>query len=238
MTSEIAAPKRNGIAVLWDMLIAPTAAFAELRAVPHWGWALLLTCVLGTIGGYLQVPASEHASAYTVAHDPRFAAFTPEQAESAKKTAAVIQRFAWMFFSIQAALAVAITALLFLVANAIGKGTGTFLKFFALAANVAFLNFGIGFLLHGVITMVRDPAGFNTTIDLLSVLPNLGWLAPGADPHVVAFLTSFTIFQIWSVVLMALGLRAIAGLSAAVAWTTSILIALVGGLLVASATVH
>jgi hypothetical protein len=238
VTTEIAAPKRNGLAVLWDVLVAPADAFAELRAIPHWGWALLVTCVLGTIGSYLQIPASEHMSTYSIAHDPRFATFTAEQAESAKKTAAVIGHFSWIFYSIQALLAIAVAALLFLVASAIGRGSGTFAKCFALAANVGFLNFGIGYLIHGIVAALRDPSAFQTSIDLLNVLPNLSWLAPGADPHIQTFLASFTVFQIWSIVLMGLGLRTIAGISAAVAWSASGAIAVAGGLLIVALTVH
>ncbi len=238
MTTEIAAPKRNGLSVLWDMLIAPTAAFAELRVVPHWGWALLLTCVLGTIGGFLQVPAAEHVSQYTMAHSAQYTNLSADQQTSAKKMAGSIQGFAWIFASIQIAIAVALSALIFLIANAIGRGSGNYMKFFGLAANVAFLNFGVGFLLHGVIASLHDPTTFQSTTDLLGVLPNLGWLAPGAGPQVLAFLTSFSVFQIWSIVLMGLGLRAIAGVSGAIAWTTPILITVAGGLLLVAATVH
>ena len=237
MTAEIAAPKRNGLVVLWDVLVAPSAAFAEFRNVPHWGWAFLLTCVLGTIGGYLQVPAGEHIANYTIAHDARFASFTPEQLASAKRVSLLIQHFSWIFYAIQALVAVTLSALILLVANAIGRGSANFAKLFALSVNVGFLNFGIGFLLHGIIASTRGPESFSTTVDLLGVIPSLGWLVPGAAPKLVAFLTSINIFQVWSTVLIALGLRSVAGLSPVIAWTTPIVVVLLGGLLV-TATVH
>jgi len=237
VTADIAVPKRHGLAVLWDVLVAPSAAFAELRNVPHWGWAFLITCVLGTIGSYLQILAGEHISSYAFAHEPSMAALTSEQLENAKKSAAVIQQYAWLFFAIEAMVAVLLCTGVLLVANAIGRGNATFAKLFALSANVALLNFGIGTLLRGVIASSRGADGFQTTIDLLGVVPNLAWLAPGAAPKAVAFLASFSVFQIWSTALIALGLRSIANLGPAIAWATPIVIALLGGLLV-TASVH
>ncbi len=237
MIADIAASKRNGLAVLWDVLVAPSAAFAELRIVPHWGWAFLSTCVLGMIGGFLQMQAGEHISTYAFAHEPQMASLTPEQLENTKKMTLAVQHFAWVFFAIQAMIGVLLCAGILLVANAIGRGNASFAKLFALSANVGILNFGIGTLLRGIIAQSRGAENFQTTIDLLNVVPNLAWLAPGAAPKVVAFLASFNVFQIWSTALIALGLRSIANLRAAIAWTTPIVIALLGGLLV-TASVH
>jgi hypothetical protein len=230
-TAEIAAPKRNGLAVLWDLIIAPSAAFGELKRVPHWGWALVVTCVLGMVGAFVQAPAAEHVSAYLVAHDPRFATMPAEQAASAKNVSIMIQRYAWVFFPLIVVIAVAFSALILLVANAIGRGSGNFMMFFALSANVAFLNFGLGYLLHAVIVSARGAENFQTANDLLAVVPNLAWIVPGAGAKLVAFLTTFNVFEIWSIVLLALGVRSITGISAAIAWTTPIALAVLGGLL-------
>jgi hypothetical protein len=237
MTTEIAAPKRNGIAVLWDLLVAPSAAFAELRAIPHWGWALLLTCVLGMIGSYLQVPAAQHVTQYALAHNPQLAALPADELASRTKVAIKIQGFAWLFFPIVAAIAVAVNALILLIASAIGRGSGTYMKCFGLSANIAFLNFGIGYFLYGVITSFHDPTSFANATDLKSVLPSLAWLAPGAGPKVLAFLSTFSLFQFWSIALMALGLRAVTGISAVAAWVTPVVVSLLGGA-VAAAFAH
>jgi hypothetical protein len=234
MTTEIAAPRRNGIAVLWDMLVAPSAAFAELRAIPHWGWALLLTCVFGMIGSYLQIPAAQHVTQYTLAHNPQFAALPADEVASRTKVAIAIQRYAWLFFPIIPAIAVALNALILVVASAIGRGSGTYMKCFALSANVAFLNFGIGYFLYGVITSFHDPTTFASANDLKSVLPSLGWLAPGAGPKVLAFLSTFSLFQFWSIALLALGLRAVTGISAVAAWVTPVAITILGGAIAAA----
>ncbi len=234
MTPDIAAPKRNGLAVLWDLLVAPSDAFAELRVVPHWGWAFVVTCILGMIGSYLLVPAAQHVTQYTLAHSAQLATLTADQQANQKKVAVAIQGFSWLFFPIIVAFSVAFAALLFLIASAIGRGSATYMKCFALAANVAFLNFGIGYFLYGLVLAFRDPTSFSTTADLKGALPSLAWLVPGAGAKVVAFLTTFSVFQVWSIVLIALGLRAIAGVSAAVAWATPILIAVLGGAVAAA----
>jgi hypothetical protein len=234
VTTDIAAPKRNGLAVLWDLLVAPTAAFAELRAIPHWGWALLVTCVLGTVGSYLQVPAAEHITQYALAHNPQLASLPADEVASRTKAAIAIQGYAWLLFPIIAAIAVAFNALLLLIANAIGRGSGTYMKCFGLSANVAFLNFGIGYLLYGIVTSLHDPTSFTSPTELKGTLPSLAWLVPGAEPKTLAFLQTFSVFEIWSIVLLGLGLRAITGISAATAWATPIVIAISGGALAAA----
>ena len=230
-TPQIAVPKRNGLAVLWDLIIAPGAAFDELRLVPHWGWAFLLTCVFGMIAAFVQGPAGEHVAAYIVNHDPRFATMPAEQAASAKNVSIMIQRYIWVGYPLIVAIAVAFSALFMLIAKAIGRGTGSFMNLFALAANVAFLNFGLGNALRAIIVVMHGPESFQTANDLLTVLPNLGWIVPGAPAKLAAFLTVFNVFEIWSVVLLALGLRRITGIPAGLAWATPIVLSLVGALL-------
>ncbi len=225
-TDTIAAPKRSGLAVLLDLILAPGAAFAELNLRAHWGWALLLTCACGMVGAYLQIPAGEHVASYTIAHDPQFASFTSEQLDRARATTMAVQRYVWVFYPLIAAIAFAVTALCALVANAIGRGHANFARCFGLAANVGFLYFGLGYLLHGAIVAFRGPDGFQTQLDLLRVLPGLGWFTAALPLKAQAFFTTFNVFEIWSTALLALGLRAISGISAPLAWGTAIFIAL------------
>jgi hypothetical protein len=237
MTSDIAIPKRNGLTVLWDTIVAPAAAFAELKLRPHWGWAVLLTCVIGTIGGYLQVPANEHVAAYVVAHDPQFATMSAEQIESAKKMSGAIQHWAWLGYAVTVLIGFGFAALVYLVANAIGGGNGNFARLFALVANIGFLNFGIGYLMHGIVVALKGPESFQTTNDLLGAIPTLGWLVPAGSVKAHAFFSMFTVFQIWSLVLAGLGLQAVANIRPVIAWTAPSLL-LLGAAALSAAFVH
>ncbi len=237
MTSEIAAPKRLGLAVLADIVIAPSAAFESLRARPTWIWAFVLTSVLGAIGSFLQVPAAQHASSYMIAHDPRFTTMTPEQLASAKAIGFTVQRFAWIAWPLIVLVGVFFATVFLAIGNAIGKGSASFGKIFALCANVGIIHFGLGNLLIGVLVSLRGPDAFTTTSDILSAIPNLGILTPGGPVRLHSFLTYFSVTQIWSLVLLAFGFRAVAGVRPAIAYTVPAVIA-AGGALFAAATLH
>ena len=227
--SAVSAPKRHGLAVLADTIVAPSAAFASLQIRPTWGWAFVLTAVLGMIGGYLQIPAGEHVFAYIIAHDPHFATKSSEQISAARMLGEVIQ-LGWIAWPIVEIVAILLASLFLLVGNAIGRGTATFAKIFALCANVSFIHFGLGYLLTGIVIAIRGGDSFNTRADLLGAIPSLGMLAPGAPVPLHSFLTFFSVTQLWSLALLALGLRAIGDVKPAAAWGAPIAIAFSGGL--------
>ena len=230
MTSDVAAPKRNGLAVLGDLILAPSAAFASLKVRPTWGWAFVCMAVCGIVGGYLQVDAGENVTRYMFAHDPRFATMTAEQVAAGQKMGILLQHYVWIFYPVIAIIAIFFATLFLLVGNAIGKGTATFAKLFALSTNVSFIHFGIGYLLTGILVKIRGADSFQKPSELLGVVPNLGMLMPGAPSQIHAFFTFFTVTQIWSLVLLALGLRAIGDVKPAIAWSVPTVMALCGAL--------
>jgi len=236
MTADVASPKRHGLAVLWDVIVAPRTAFEYLRDRPQWGWAFVALCVLGIGGAFLQIPAGLHVVEATLhqsaATDPNFAAMSPEKQQQIVRQAQQIQSFSWTFFPVIAIISIAIAALIFLVGNAIFKGQGRFAQLFALAANVALINFGIGYLLIGVLTALHGPDAFSTQRDILTVLPSLAWVAPGGNPKVVTLLATFNPFQIWSFVLLAMGLGIIARIPRVPAYALAAIVSF-GGILFA-----
>jgi hypothetical protein len=227
---------RSGLSVIWDIVVAPFAAFAALRDRPRWLLAFVVTCVLGVIGAFLQVPAGEHIAAATVArqaaHDPNLASMSPEKLQQTTDLVVGIQRWVWVFYPLITLLGITIAALVMLIGNAIGKGSASFAKLFALSAHVSVIYYGIAYLILGILSALRGPADFNAQGDLIRLLPSLAWLAPDADPKLSVLLGATNPFQIWSFVLLALGLQKVADLKPVVAWIVAAIVAF-GGLLIA-----
>ncbi len=226
-----AAPSpRNGLSVLWDVIVAPVSAFVVLRERRTWVWAFVILCVLGFIGAFLQLPASEHVlrSVFTQnpAHDPNVAALTPEKREQVVGISLMTQRVAVFLYPVSAIIAILYGALICLIANAAGKGDATFGRLFAFMANVAFVRLGIGALVTGTLVMLRGPAAFATTRDLLTVLPSLAWLLPVGNPKIAALLTVFNPFQIWTFVLIGIGLPIVARIGRAPAFVAAAVVVL------------
>jgi len=232
LTVDAAPKERGALAVLWDVIVAPGAAFEAIRDRPRWLVAFAITCVLGMIGAYLQIPAGAHVAAATLArqaaHDPNLA--SPEQLQRATQIAVTAQHWIWPFYAIIVVIAVLVAAVVMLIGNAIAHGTGNFGRLFALSANVAFINYGIYYLILGALSTLRGPEDFSSQSDLAKLVPSLAWLAPSAGPKLTAFLTVFNPFQIWSFVLLALGLKTIATLKTVPAYVVAAIVAF-GGIL-------
>jgi len=228
MTADAAPQKRSGLSVVWDVVVAPKSAFESLRARPQWLWAFLAVCVLGMIGAFLQVPAGQHIAVATIqrqaAHDPSMASLTPAELQRSIQIAQTVQKFVWLFYPIIAIIGILVAAVVLLIGNAIARGTGNFGRLFALATNVAVINFGLGYLVIGALSALRGPEEFSSQTDLIKLVPSLSWLVPGAEPKVVALLNAFNPFQIWSFILLALGLGTIAELKPVPAYVIAALV--------------
>lgn len=211
MSLEIAPASRGGLAIVWDVIVAPKTAFAALSERTHWGWAFLIACTLGTIGAILQIPAGEHVVAATLAHrasaDPQMQSLTPTQREHAVAYAKLFQHYAWLGLPLIVLVANALAASVFTLANAIGKGGSSFSRLFGLACNISIVNFGIGYLLIGLIAARVGSDAISTQRDLLGLMPSLARLAPENAPKLAALLAAINPFQIWSFVLIVIGLR-------------------------------
>jgi hypothetical protein len=220
----------NELAVAWDAIVAPRAAFTALRERPRWLVAYVATCVLGMIGSVLQTPAGVHVAQATVqkmiATDPNLASMSPDKQQAILAQAVGVQHYIWIAYPLIVIVAVALTAVVLLIARAIGRGEASFSRLFALAAHVAIVNFGIAYLYIGIIVLLKGGANFDSQRDLLATLPSLAWLAPGAGVKLAAFLSSFSVFAIWSAFLITLGLEIIAGLSRRTAIASAIVLLL------------
>ncbi len=228
---------RSGLAILWDVIVAPKTAFAALRDRTHWGWAFLTTSILGTIGAVLQIPAGEHVVAATFAHrattDPQMQSLSPEKQHQALQFAIATQHYAWLALPVIVMVAILIAASVFALANFIGKGGSTFGRLFGLAANVSIVGYGIGYLLIGLLAARIGPDTISSPRDLLSLLPSLARLAPENAPKLAAFLAAINPFQIWTCVLIVIGLKTMTRLAAPYAYATAIVVAFGSGAIAA-----
>ncbi len=205
---------RSGTAVLWDVIVAPNDAFAALRVRQTWVWAFVAICILGIAGAWLELSAGEHLTRalfmQNPTHDPKIASMTPEQRAQLIGITTTWQQVATFLYPLGAIVAILYGALICLIVNAAAKGDATFGRLFAFVANIAVVQLGLGVFVTGILTALRGPTAFSTTRDILLVLPNLGWFVPPGNPKLAVFLQVFNPFQIWTFVLIGIGLPIVA----------------------------
>ena len=234
-TSETPIAPRPGLSNVVDIIITPGAAFARIRQVPTWGWALLAASAFGIVGFLLALPASMHALEVAgpalYGTNPAVTQLPPdkqpamiERMISVGRIVIEIQSFLVPIFLLLGGL---FSALVMTIANAISRGDGNFKRFFALALTVSVVS-AIGLLLNGVIALVRGPASYETMQSVQGSLPSLALLAPGAGHKLAAFLSVLNITAIWATVLTALGMVAVGRIKPPIAWSAAIVMLLAG----------
>lgn len=235
-TQAPVAPKATGISTVIDTIVSPGDAFERLAVAPTWGWACLIALVLLFCGMYLEGPALTHAGYATMQHmlatNPFFAnvpaAKKAEMLSGAAhpKAAALIGRY--VFVAVFLFIAVLFNTLFMLIGNAAGGGKADFKQLWAGSMNIAVPTMGFAVLLTGALAAFHGPDTFNSNLDMVRLLPGLGWLAPGGSPMLDGFLSAITIFALWGMFLNATMLRRLAKTGAGVAWTFAVLVLLLG----------
>lgn len=224
-------PKPNGLKTAIDTIIAPKEAFEAIRNAPSWFWGLLIAIVLTMVGGYLSVPANQHALAAdwpnVVAKSPQLASLSPDQQQA---QLAIIQKFSafgFLFFIIFIPFASLISAAVMTLFNALGRGDGSFGKYWAAACNIGVVGFGIYTVLLAGIVLARGADSFNSPQALQSAIPSLAMLAPaGADKLAVA-LTYFNPITLWSTYLTITAMLTIGRVPKLQAWLAGIVLFLI-----------
>src|SRR5580658_8660898 len=103
-TQDSAAPPRSGLLTALDIVIAPKAAFTTLREAPTWGWAFLISAVVGIAAAFLLLPTYSHALDVSLpaqlAANPSIAKMPADQQQQAIATgisyAKIGLKFAWI----------------------------------------------------------------------------------------------------------------------------------------------
>lgn len=228
MNLEIAPASRGGLAIVWDVIVAPRAAFESLRERTHWVWAFAIASTLGLIGAILQIPAGEHLVAATFAHqaatDPQMQSLSPAQRERALGFAKLAQHYAWIALPLIVLAGNAIAAGVLSIANAIGKGGSNYGRLFGMSCNISIVNFGLAYLLIGLLAARVGPDAINSQRDLVGLLPSLARFAPENAPKLAALLAAVNPFQIWSFVLIGIGLTTMTKLSPPLIWVTAFVV--------------
>ncbi len=218
-----ATPKANGLKTAIDIVISPKEAFESIRVSPTWGWAFLITCVLAIAAYFVMMPASIHGIAGDFAKNPQMQQMSPEQVQKAldiTKTfypiGAAILPIVVLFFSL-------IEALIMLVFNAMGRGSGTFKTLWASSVNIGII-YGISQIVGMAVVLLRGADSFATAGEVQRAVPSLALLAPaGAGIKLVAFLATITPFSIWSIVLVMMTMTIVARVPKLQAWLAAIL---------------
>jgi len=226
--------RRSGLANVVDIIIAPNSAFDRIRQVPVWGWAFLVATLLGIAGALLVGPAIQHAietgMPAMLAANENIAKLPPDQQQ--KQIAGFmslyknIAKFSWILTPVWILIVGLIQGVVMLIANAAGRGTGTFKHYFALSITVAIVGFGLNSLIMGLIVTLRGAASFETTTAVQGAVPSLGLLAPGLKGALAGFLGGFNVFALWATALLALGMERVGRISRGPAWATAIIMLL------------
>jgi Yip1 domain len=216
------APKANGLKTAIDIVIAPKEAFESLRVSPTWGWAFLITCVLAIVAYFVMTPASLHALAGQWAKDPNMQQLSPDQLQkmvSMTKTwypvGAAILPITVLFFSL-------VEALIMLLFNALGRGSGTFKTLWASSVNIGII-YGISQIVGMAVVLLRGVDSFSNMSEIQQAVPSLALLLPSGGVKLVAFLATITPFSIWSVVLVAMTMTIVARVPKIQAWLAALL---------------
>ncbi|GEM_PF-2050711 len=220
----------SALSTLAAALIAPEEAFAAIRERSPWGWAIAITIVLASLGGWLGTPALRHmiATSYMaqLATDPHIASLPPDRAAAQMQkmvgAAVTFANFTWVFsLVIVPVVDLVEAAILFAVRSVVGSKAG-FAQIFSLTAHVQFIAIGIGSVVIGAVVALHSPDGYRTQSDFIGAIPTAAWLVPGATGKVTTFLSTLSPFSIWATVILALGLTGVTAFRRSTAWLTAL----------------
>jgi hypothetical protein len=161
------------------------------------------------------------------------ATMTPDDLAKASAGMAKFSAFGFIAVIFIIPIVCLIEALIMLVFNALGKGEGNFVKYFAAQTNIAVVA-SVGTLINAVIVIVRGPESFNTMRDIQMAVPSLAMLSPGAGVKLVTFLGVFTPFSLWATGLAILAMLTIGKVPKLQAWLAGAALILFPALLAAA----
>jgi hypothetical protein len=223
----------SGLKTALDTIVAPKDAFERLRTAPTWGWAFLLALALFVLGSYLLEPAVIHATQTdwpnTVAASPALSQLPADRQQHYLDFVLKIVAFNWLFAIVILPIVILIQTIVMLVFNAVGRGSASFASLWAASANIVVASLGLGTIVASLLVMLRGPDTFEKPLDVQTAMPSLALLAPGAPVKLHAFLAAFTPFSLWGCALIATAMLVTARVPRAMAWTTGIVMLIVGG---------
>jgi hypothetical protein len=200
--------KPNGLKVALDTIVAPKEAFESIRVAPTWGWALLIVLVATLATSYLVTPAVIHGLQSDwpnmVAKNPALSGLSADEQQARLAVSVKIAGFVWMFTPLFVLFGILLGSVIMVIFNALGRGDGSFGKYWAAQCNIALTN-TVGAIILLAIVIARGVDSFTTAASVQEALPNLGMLVPGAG-KLHAFLATFTPFTLWAAALVIVAL--------------------------------
>jgi len=200
--TEAERPRRGGLALAFDTIVAPQRALRSVAAVPQSLAACALIAALGCLSTVVYLPVLPHLDAVLRAAGLESATQPlPSRAEEAEEI--FWQQAIYPLFS------VASTALVLTLAGQSKTRRIPFRLFLSLSSN-CYVPAAIGSLIDAVALRVR---GFHDFRSLCTAFPdNLAVFANPANLGEIDFLQRFQLFHIWSSVLIAYGFSAFSGI--------------------------
>jgi hypothetical protein len=228
-----------GLQTAFDIAIAPRAALGALRETPTWGWAFAITALLGMIAALAIGPVVGHTLERELPAQlgsaPQVAQLPGDQREALItqqiSIAQTIARFSFIAVPFGLAAGCALQALIMLLANALGKGDGTFKKFWALAVNAGIVGTGLASIALTAIVLLLGADSFGSAVEVANAVPSLGTFVPPGAKAAAAFLGVINVFAIWNAVLLATGMAVVARLRRGTAIGAALIILLGTGLI-------
>lgn len=205
-------PYAESILTLFDVLVAPAAAFARLRQRPAWGWAFVLVALLSIWGQVLSTPARTHATVGTLqvqfSRNRALAHLTAEERERivsrVEHPGAVAQNVQLGMAIVLLLLGVLFQTLLLMTVNLCG-GRASFARLWSLAMNAALIE-ALGAVVLGFITIERGAGTFSNATEIPAAMPGLSYVFTQAHGAAGAFLAGINVFSVWTAGVMGIAL--------------------------------
>ena len=223
---DIAAQKPNGLKTALDTIIAPKAAFEAIRTAPAWAWAFLISILISMICSYLLTPAAVHALAADwpnqIAKSPQLAGMSADQQQRALMLGEKFASYFFLLFLLLIPLGNVISATVMTIFNALGRGDGTFGKYWAASCNIGVVSWGLYSIVLAVIVLARGADSFTTSTSVTQAIPSLAMVAPGANVKLATALYYFNPLTLWGIGLVIAAMLIVGRVPKVQAWLAGI----------------
>ena len=201
LTPEPVEPKSNALARIGGVIVAPDSTFREIAARPDFLIPLILVLVVSLITGILVSNRLDLESTLRAQFEKQH--MSEQQQEQAVKMATKFKSIGPYFAPVGTSVFLLIAAGLFMLLFKLFGHGGRYAQYFS-ATIYAWLPQVFKSVFLAALVAGKDSV---TPDELQTVLPsNLGFLSdPTAAPAIFRLLASVDVFNIWTIVLLALG---------------------------------
>ncbi|ASB89811.1 Yip1 family protein [Bacillus sonorensis] len=217
MESQLDLSKEGRRPSLLGLITSPGEQFERMRDKPVFWLPLVVVLIISVAGAYFLNQKLSISSEL-------------QELPNAELITSVLSVISIVGSIIGSTISLLVSALIYWLIVKIGKGQTDYVHMFSLAVFIYFIG-AIGQLINGAVISFAN-------IDPEVIVTSLNGVIPAGQP-LKSLLAVFEIFAIWKLILLALGLQKVGGISKKAAWTgvavlfvISILLALIGGLFI------